>query len=293
MNIKDRLYNLIPIIIISFLFRKYAAPYLVSDERELVQKYLYNENYSNIKPYLWVYVPQDDNSRKWSSFNERKTNNLNTPYIEYTLNTILNKNKDFFNVCVISDNDFVNLIPKWDYEIDSFSGQNKDRIRELAKQKILYYYGGLFVPPSFLCKKSLRSLYEFSDINSFKIYCDKYESIYGSKKYNEQVKKYISDLETYVKTPSIEVEFEDSINRSGDEYLMQLDGKLIGTKDKYDKVIDLNELLGESSISFDNSFLGIYIPRIDIQNSVKYGWFQRETVMNISNSSIYIAKYFK
>ena len=92
MNIGNRIYDLLPILIISFLFRKFAAPYLVSDERELVKKYLYNDNYSNVKPYLWIYIPQDENSRQWQSFNERKTTRLNTPYIEHTLKTIISNN---------------------------------------------------------------------------------------------------------------------------------------------------------------------------------------------------------
>ena len=55
MKIKDRLYDLVPILILSFLFRMYAAPYLVSDERELVKKFLYNDNYSNVKPLITDY----------------------------------------------------------------------------------------------------------------------------------------------------------------------------------------------------------------------------------------------
>ena len=292
MNIGNRIYDLLPILIISFLFRKFAAPYLVSDERELVKKYLYNDNYSNVKPYLWIYIPQDENSRQWQSFNERKTTRLNTPYIEHTLKTIISNNKDFFNVCVISDDNLTDLIPEWQYEMNVFSGQKKERIRELAKQKILYYYGGLFVPPSLLCLKSLRSLYVYSDAKSFKINCDKYESIYGAKKYNKQVEQYMKELEEYVNDPSIEVEFNDSVNGSGDVYFMEVDNKLFGVKDEENNIITINKLLGDMKINFAENILGIYLPRREIENSIKYGWFQQETVKNIRESSIYISKYF-
>lgn len=292
MNLGNRIYDLLPILIISFLFRKFAAPYLVSDERELVKKYLYNDNYSNVKPYLWIYIPQDENSRQWQSFNERKTTRLNTPYIEHTLKTIISNNKDFFNVCVINDDNLTDLIPEWQYEMNVFSGQKKERIRELAKQKILYYYGGLFVPPSLLCLKSLRSLYVYSDAKAFKINCDKYESIYGAKKYNKQVEQYMKELEEYVNDPSIEVEFNDSVNGSGDVYFMEVDNKLFGVKDEEDNIITINKLLGETKINFAENILGIYLPRREIENSIKYGWFQQETVKNIRESSIYISKYF-
>ena len=127
MNIANRIYDLLPILII-VLFRKYAAPYLVSDERELVKKYLYNENYSNVKPYLWIYIPQDENSRQWKTFNERKTTDLNTPYIEHTIQTIIRKHKDFFNICIINDDNLINLIPGWEYEMSMLSGQKKKRL---------------------------------------------------------------------------------------------------------------------------------------------------------------------
>tara|TARA_Y100000768_G_scaffold384592_1_gene368932 strand:- start:319 stop:1203 length:885 start_codon:yes stop_codon:yes gene_type:complete len=293
MKIKDRLYDLVPILILSFLFRMYAAPYLVSDERELVKKFLYNDNYSNVKPFLWIYIPQDENCRQWQSFNERKSSSINTPYIEYTVSTIIKKNKDFFNVCVISDDNFSELIPNWDFDMTMFSGEKKERIRELAKQKILYYYGGLLVPSSLLCLKSLRSLYVYSDSESFKINCDKYESIYGSKKYSKQVKNYIEDIESYVNIMSSEIEFEDALNKTSDYYFMEVTNKLVGVKDKNDKIIQLNTLLGDSIIPFSDKLLGIYIPRTDIKTSIKYGWFQYESVLNISNSSIYIAKYFE
>ena len=293
MNIGKRIYELLPLLIIGFLFRKYAAPYLVSDERELVKKYLYNDNYSNVKPYLWIFIDQDENSIKWQSFNERKSSKVNTPYIEYTLKTIISNNKEFFNVCVISDDNLHELIPNWGYDMNAFSGQRKERMRELAKQNILYYYGGLFVPPSLLCLKSLRSLYVYSDENAFKIQCGNNESIYGSKKYNKQVEKYIEELKEYANDTSVEVEFNDSINQTGDKYFLSLENNLFGVKDNEDQVIELNRLLGESKINFNENILGIYLPRIEIKNSIKYGWFQSETVHNIKNSSIYISKFFK
>ena len=293
MNLKDRVYDLIPLLIIGFLFRKYAAPHLVSDERELVKKFLYNDNYSNTKPYLWIHIPQDENCRNWNTFNERKTTDINTPYIEYTIKTIVEKNKDFFNICVLTDDNLIDIIPNWSYDISMFSGEKKNRIRELAKQQILYYYGGLLVPPSLLCLKSLRSLYVYSDIKPFKIYCSKSESIYGSKKHDPYLQSYITEIKSYINNLSIEIEFNDSINRTGDNYFMDVDNKLFGVIDKNDKYISINLLLGENKIPFADNIFGIYIPRIEIQNSIKYGWFQYETILNISNSSIYISKYFK
>ena len=103
---------------------------------------------------------------------------------------------------------------------------------------------------------------------------------------------YIKDLEEHARDTSIEVEFNDSMNGAGDKYFMEVDNKFFGIKDKNDKLIDINTLLGDSPVNFAENILGIYLPRVEIENSIKYGWFQHESVSNIRISSIYISKYF-
>tara|TARA_B100000401_G_scaffold162914_1_gene108777 strand:+ start:1284 stop:2168 length:885 start_codon:yes stop_codon:yes gene_type:complete len=292
MDLQDRLYDLIPILILGFLFRKYAAPHLVSDEREIVNKFLYNKDFSNVKPYLWIYIPMEQNSRKWVTFNERNSTNLNSPYVEYTLKTIVSQNQDFFNVCVINDDSLKELIPEWQHNIDLFDIHQKERLRELAKQKILYYYGGIVVPPSLLCLRGLRTLYVYSDVEPFKINCSHNENIYCCKKNNSTILEYSKHLQELIKDTSMELEFKNTINVTSDKYYRIIDNKYIGLVDKYNQKISLDKLLGQTTIFFEENIYGIYLPREEIVNNIKHKWFHSETVENICQGNIYIAKFF-
>ena len=130
--------NIATIFIISYLFKQYAAPYLVSDESYLVHNFLYNDEFSSVKPYLWIFVPLDENCRVWDSFNERKNIKLNSPYVEHCIKSIIKKNKDYFNVCIITDNDINKIIPHWKFNINELTTPVKERVRRLAKLKLLY-----------------------------------------------------------------------------------------------------------------------------------------------------------
>ena len=151
----------------------------------------------------------------------------------------------------------------------------KEKIRELAKQKILYYYGGLFVPPSLLCLKSLRSLYVFSDEMAFKVHCDKYESIYGSKKYSKNVEQYITKLAYSVDDNSTELEFNDMMHDNDQQFFMEIDNQLIGKKDNNGGPIDLDVLLGESKVHFPENIL-----------KYTYHEFKYKTVSNTDGSKV-------
>ena len=41
-----------------------------------------------------------------------------------------------------------------------------DYIRQMAQLKLVYYYGGMIVPPSFLCLKNLNSLFKMGTANN-------------------------------------------------------------------------------------------------------------------------------
>ena len=54
MKLEKYFYNIIPIIIVSLLFKQYVAPYIVDDESYLVKKFLYNENFGPDLPKLKI-----------------------------------------------------------------------------------------------------------------------------------------------------------------------------------------------------------------------------------------------
>ena len=97
---------------------------------------------------------------------------MNIPFVEHCLKSVIQKNQDLFNICLVTDDDMKELIPDWKYNISELSEPTKTRVQRLAKLQLLYYYGGLLVPSCCLCKSGLRSLYAEARNGPFVISCD-------------------------------------------------------------------------------------------------------------------------
>jgi hypothetical protein len=77
-----------------------------------------------------------------------------------TIKTIINHCADDFNICLIDDETFSKLIPSWDIRLSQVAEPMKSYYREIGLLQLVYYYGGMVVPNSFLCLKNLKPLYE-------------------------------------------------------------------------------------------------------------------------------------
>ena len=140
------------------------------NNREKIQKFLLNDDtLLNGKPILWIHNAYDVNSRNWSSFSSRNSNELNQPYLSLCIETIIKTCGDSFNICIIDDNSFDALIPDWSINMDKVPEPIKNHIRMLGLCKILYYYGGMKIPSSMVVTKNLRGLYNKIISNNFSI----------------------------------------------------------------------------------------------------------------------------
>ena len=83
-----------------------------NNEDELIRKYLLNDSplYGYNRPKLWIHTTYEYNSRKWKSFESRSSTDLNQPYIHLTIRSIVNQCGDDFNICLIDDDSFSQLI---------------------------------------------------------------------------------------------------------------------------------------------------------------------------------------
>lgn len=133
------------------------------DDYELVKTYLLNDSplQGKYKPKLWIHSVYDVNARDWKTnqFRNSKTN-LAQPYLVLTIQSIINFCGDDFHVCLIDDNSFAKLIPTWDVDMTTISDPMRTYVREIGMLQLLYFYGGMRVPDSFLCLKPLYPLYE-------------------------------------------------------------------------------------------------------------------------------------
>ncbi len=292
---------------IGMLYDRYKKKYDPDEELSkyhLVQKYLLNEDtILTGKPILWVHTDHETNSRKWEDFGSRNTEKLNQKYIELCIETIVKYCSQSFNVCLINDDSFAKLIPSWSVDIDKLANPVKSHIRNLGILKLLYYYGGMVMPNSMIIMKDLKPLYD-NTINTKGCFVGEFVSrdltsthtrffpshkFMGTKKKCAKVDFLIKEYENLLKDDTTtDMDINGNLNKLIYRMCKQgkvhiISGRLLGTKDKNDEVIILDDLLQSSYIPFDNEMVGIYLPKNEIISRTKYQWFahlSREELFN-------------
>jgi hypothetical protein len=283
------------------------------EEYDLIQKYLLNgDALTQSKPILWVHIDYEPNSRHWENFGSRLTNNLNQPYKYITIQSIIRQSQGMFNVCLIDDYSYGKLLPEWTINVSKLADPIKTHIRSLAHCKLLYKYGGLMVPSSYLALYPIDSLYktiidsdkciimETKNTNVTNEVVDTMPNhmFMGCNKENETMGELVQYLEHIVSRDlTSEQDFLGSINRKCYDYVIQgrmlmIDGKIIGTKSRENKVIELDDLLETcDSIDFCDSLQGIIIPDKEILKRTKYEWFARMSPEQIFEERSVLCKY--
>lgn len=281
------------------------------NNREKIQKFLLNDDtLLNGKPILWIHNAYDVNSRNWSSFSSRNSNELNQPYLSLCMETIIKTCGDSFNICIIDDNSFEALIPDWSINMDKVPEPIKNHIRMLGLCKVLYYYGGMKIPSSMVVTKNLRGLYNKIISNN----CFSFEMINRNKTSNmvnylpsskilgciqncPTMKKIITFLENKISNDnSNEMDFNGDVDRylyklSLSKELFVCNGQYIGIKDVNNKQILIEHLLNNSHVEFYKDLHAIYINNEDILNRIKYQWFSRMSKKQVLNANILISKF--
>ena len=281
---------------------------------DYVNKYLINNNnLENSKPILWIYVENSNNvipsknQRKWLNFGSRNTNDLNMPFQNLTINSIINKCKTDFNIIILDDNSFKNIIPNWNIDLSKVALPIKYHLRNLALMNTLYYYGGLLVPSSFICFKSLYKLYysslSKSDMFSFE-FVNKTSSaneskfimqpnFIGCKQESKNMKNYINYLSMLNSTDFVgEQDFLGTANLwLENNNIMKIDGKYIGTKDTDNKMVIIDKLISNTYLDIHEESYGLYIPWYDIINRNNFQWFAQLNEKDVLESETNIGKY--
>ena len=288
------------------------------EERDLIQKFLANDvnKMDRKKPFLWIHIEYDINERQWLNFGSRNTTNLNMPYFYLTIRSIIEKCGDSFNICLIDDNVFNKLIPGWSIHVNRLSTPLRPHMRELAMAQLLNKYGGIRVPPSFICFEDLITLYELgvntgtgaegifvgemvsTSIMSSSIKFAPCTKIMGCRKENPIIKKYIEYLETLVSSDyTEEMDFDGKIskwffNEISKGRVNVIKSDLIGTKKSDGSPIIIDELMSDSSdIDLPSDSFGLYIPAYELVRRRNFGWFVRMSPEQVLQSNTQIAKY--
>jgi hypothetical protein len=301
---------LIVVIFTGFLYNRYYEKINngKGENYAEIQKYLLGTNEDLVKskkPILWIHIVNEYNSRSWESFGSRSSFQLNQPYMYLTVKSIINKCSESFHICLIDDASIKKLLPNWSIDLTSISDPILENMRQLALVKILYTYGGIIVPPSFLCMQDLKDMYKRGTDNGKMFICETvnknnhkpvmYPNIHfmGSKKENKDTSELIEYMQRIITEDyTAQSVFLGDFDRWTKKHKMNIiNGKQIGTQTLDDEPVLIDDLLSNNYIQFYSEMYGIYIPSSDILNRRHYEWFARLSPQEVLESTTIIGKY--
>ena len=288
---------------------------------KMASQYLLNNNSLGMsnKPFLWMHIHNDDsitpkvNSRSWLNFYSRATTDFNQPYQQLTIKSIIDKCGNDFNICLIDDKSFKKLIPNWTIDLNIIAIPIRIRIRLLALSTILNLYGGILVPSSFICFKSLKPLY-YNNIIENKMFvgefCNRTANptlsssnfapspiLMGCNAGNKEMQEFIKVLEIINSQDfTAQPDFLGNINQwlaDGIYYnkINSISAKHLGTKKNCGNPLYVDELVGSTFIKLCPEVFGIYIPWNELINRINLQWFVRLSPQQILESNTMIGKY--
>lgn len=298
---------------VAYLYDKYKQKEQENEyyqNQNIIHNYLLNDNFNGEKPFLWIPLVHQHNARRWDNFYSRTSTRLNQPYIQATVQSIIQTCSPHFNVCILDDSSYEKLVPNWTTDITQLPEPIRTHMRNLAQMKLLYTYGGLMVPPSFLCLKSLHDAYlqcsplvAFEDINRgsssvHTVFAPSF-SFYGCTPNCKQMLDGIHYFEKLVsRNHTDEIMFWDEWSRwlekqRQENSLTLIDGETIGVK-REKREISIEEMLSEQNgyDLFKQIQYGILLPQDQILKRTNYQWFSRMSIEQIKHSNLAISDYF-
>lgn len=322
-NIEKSILILILFIGISVLYKKINYQENQRNNKyynSMIENYLLNKDSFGFpyKPILWVYLQNDSqncsaiNDRFWTNFGSRNTSNFNQPYQIYTIQSILNHCSNDFNICLIDDTAFNILLPEWTIELPHVAQPMKHHMQLLALTSLIHNYGGMCIPSSFVCFKSLKPLYEQS-IQEGKLVVGQLQNTISNE--NLQTMTIASPIfMAACSNNSTLQEFynyllylnKNDLTRTQD--FLGLSSEWLETKIKSNEIISIcgcklgiqrqdktliypEDLLSSCYIEFDKDAYGIYIPWEQFINRTNLQWFVKLTPEEVLTSNTILAKH--
>ena len=304
------------LVVIGMLYEKYKSHYLNDDDMkqyELVRKYLLNDSSLAVskKPILWIHNDYEANARWWASWGSRNTTCLNQPYQYLTIKTIIDKCGEDFNICLIDDSTFNKIIPGWTIDMTLLAEPMKSKFRRLAIARLLRFFGGMIIPGSFVCFKSLKEIYDVGVANTG-MFVGEIENGDGNGPPRSSPKPDISYpsvnfmgcvkdcplMEEYGRflehLASEDYTAESVFLGSDAEWCMKkiqkrqlnvVDAQLLGSRDADGRLVTLETILGNSEMSINDAAFGMSLPEVAILKRTKYGWFARMSASQVLESN--------
>ena len=304
------------LIVLGVLYKRFEDKRIREEEGdtyEAIQKYLLDGTTlgESKKPILWIHVPYEYNSRHWLSFGSRSSLELNQPYLYLTVRSIIKQCDESFTICIIDDTSFKRLLPDWNINMTSISDPILSNMRLLGMMKLLYRYGGMFCPLSFVCMKNLNELYikgtrgekmfvcEVVDRNVTSTELDFFPnlSFCGAPKECETTRElcnFIQRVSSHDYTADVKFlgEYDKwCMQRIESGRINLIDGVEIGTKTIDEKQIIIDDLMSNHYLDLYQGTYGILIPAEEILSRRKFEWFARLSQKQVMESDTIIGNY--
>lgn len=276
--------------------------YLITDSDDLT-------GIVQTKPILWIPIHYEYNSRKWDSFGSRSSYDLNQPYMYLTVKSIIHHCKESFHICLVDDKSFVRLMPDWKYADARLSNPVADHVRRLGVTKLLHIYGGMTVPPSFLCLRDLIEMYTNGTSNSKSMFIAENRNrsvtfstreyiadpnIMGAPAGNSEMGALAMYMENLTETDkTAQADFMGDVSEwcAANQRIIKVDASLIGVRDKNGRSIMIEDLLSNNYLDLTTHAYGVYIPSEDVLSRSKYAWFARLSGHQVLKSNTIVGKY--
>lgn len=299
--IKKYVYPLILLFIIGFIgdkFKLFIKNDKLHHDYNMVHKYLIGEKelYCKSKPIIWIHLNYD-------------TYNLKDTYLNLTINSIINKCNNSFNICLINDNDlskiFNNIV-----DLNYVGNPLKSKLRELLISKLLYNNGGMLIPSSFICFKDMINMYNINTSNDMMFvgeFINRSVSsdikgffpntkFIGCRKKCNMMKLYIDFLEKLISNDNVDE--SNFINSTGSwcynmiykGYINLIKAQHLGVKDKSGKQIGIDRLFEDSYIELHDNAIGIYFSNEELLKRTSLGWVYKLSYKDIINSNTFFGK---
>jgi hypothetical protein len=303
--------------LIGYLYDRYNMKQLKErevDEYDIVRKHLLGEKTLHLeqyKPTIWVHISYERNSRNWSSFYSRNSNDINIPYVYSVLSNLIKYCSFDFNVCFVNDSSFKRLLPNWNHDLSKVSGPSQYLLRELGMSKILHMYGGMKLNTNCLVTNELKTLYDtmlsekdmfvgelktegvlFSKMQTFPSH-----HIMGCKKNSVVMKNYCDYLSNMIgRDYTDESRFSGELDKKLHTYITNKECELIpahllGVVDGENKLVDVDRLMDNQFIPLNMNMKMLYVDLEHIKSRTKYGWFLRQSKEQILENKNVIAEF--
>lgn len=281
-----------------------------------IQKYLLNESQleelgTSKKPILWIHIPVEYNARNWQNFGSRSSYDLNQPYLYLTVRSIIQQCDSSFKICLIDDSSFEKLIPGMNINLNRVAEPVLGYIRQMLLVNLVYKYGGMVVPISFLCFQDLIALYNKWTYEDCMFVCENYNINVSSSEYKfspdvrfigaEKNATVMRDLMDFMQRQisrdhTAQIEFLGEFNRwisSRSNKIRIISGTEVGTKTLDNEPVLVDTLLGSNmdALDFYGKTNGIWIPSDEILKRTHYNWFARMNVEQVVTSNTLLGKY--